>query len=634
MKHISISVICHTLADSSVSAWLPKVEVKRFFSFTYAFPALDHEWTGILAILTWLKTQLGNFQLDDDMVKEFEGHIAIAQQAELGAHGLPDNEVAQEQKLATLAELRKKTTNSLDLAAMIMKDRKVQIHGRMIHHFLLIGREAMAHDLARQHNQADSARYCADRVADGGLRICQQCAQALTDTGFLTSLAMTTQASFPESGPEPFFDEIETATQVTRLAMEAMAAHAWSMSIYAMTMPHSLAIGLHEQLCVARQGLQGQSARWAMILKVESMVFPSTGPGHDQTVAQGSLHALAQLLTDLDFHKLQIVRETCFSMSMASDDKGPWDPQHPQGEMQLWWMFGNVTNTKVFLEDTFRDQRQMAKVAGHTSSRFLRMQHVLTSGTRRCKEHTIPLVQLDNQDLGSVDVAKRTISQAVFAPPSNPEKAKHSLESGRPFDVGIPHPMPGGQVLEPMLDLSYLMESSVPETSKKGMSHRRSSRRMAPPADPAHQAQPTDMHRRKEADEAVSRAAGSAAKHRSSAAMAMIMALDGHQAMEWEGMVKNAWWGCLCGKGLLFKLIREPDSEPIVFMSLGFVGYAIIGWVLPYVPGQAYIRMADGGGQQLQWFFGHEVKNAHEFKGITIKQLVCEPQLHHVFHCV
>jgi len=34
--------------------------------------------------------------------------------------------------------------------------------------------------------------------------------------------------------------------------------------------------------------------------------------------------------------------------------------------------------------------------------------------------------------------------------------------------------------------------------------------------------------------------------------MDMIMALKGHPATEWEGMAKDAWWGCLLGKGLFF----------------------------------------------------------------------------------
>ena len=604
--------------------------MKRFFSFTYGFPALDHEWTGILAMLNWLKLQLVHFHLDDETLKEFEDQIAAAHQADIGAHGLPENEVAQEDKLATLADLRKKTTNSLDLAALIMKDRTVQIHGRMIHKFMMIGRETMAHDLAQQRNQEDAARYCADRAADGGLRVCHQCAQTLADTGFLKSLTITTDACFPDIGPEAFPQEIELAAQVTLLAIEAMAAHSWSMSIYSMTMPHSLAIGMHEHLDVARQGLQQRAAEWAMILKVESMVFPSPGQGpHQGPMAQCRPDALKQLLHDLDFHKLQLVRETCCLMSTASGDKGPWDPQHPEGEMQLWLMFGNVSNTKVLLKDTFRDMRQLNKVAGQTSSRFLRMQHVLTSGTRRSVDHTIPLVKLTEGDMGSVDVSKRTISQAVFVPPTNPEKAKHSLESGRPFDVGMPHTLADGQIMTPLVDLSYLMDSSVPEASKKGKQHRRSSKPMATPerpmVDPGHQDDQTDQQKRGEADDAVHRAAGGAAKHRSAAAMAMIMALDEHPAMNWEGMVKNAWWGCLFGKGLLFKLIRAPDSEPIVFMSLGFARYAVLGWRLPYVNGQAYIRLADAHGQSLQWFFGHEVKTAHSITGLTIEQLVPKP---------
>jgi len=106
------------------------------------------------------------------MVKEFEGQIAAAHTADLGAHALPEDEKAHDQKLATLADLRKKTTNTLDLAATLMKDRTVQIQGRMIQKLLLICWEAMAFDLPRQHNQADSAKNSADRAADAGHRVC------------------------------------------------------------------------------------------------------------------------------------------------------------------------------------------------------------------------------------------------------------------------------------------------------------------------------------------------------------------------------------------------------------------------------------------------------------------------------
>ena len=153
--------------------------------------------------------------------------------------------------------------------------------------------------------------------------------------------------------------------------------------------------------------------------------------------------------------------------------------------------------------------------------------------------------------------------------------------------------------------------------------------------DPAAQAaHPTDQNKRQEADEAVSRPSGSASKHRSAAAMAMIMALEGHPNTDWEAMVKTAWWGCLCGRGFLFKLTKTPDSQPIVFMSLGVVSYAILGWPLQYVQGQAYIRMADNGGQRLQWFFGHDIQKAHAFKGITVEQLVQKPQIINMFGSV
>ena len=189
-------------------------------------------------------------------------------------------------------------------------------------------------------------------------------------------------------------------------------------------------------------------------------------------------------------------------------------------------------------------------------------------------------------------------------------------------------------MLVPMVDLSYLMSSSVPEASKKGKRHHRSSRHavMDHAADPivgeAQPPQPDDMAKRQQADDAVSRSAGPAAKHRSAAAMAMIMALDGHQETDWDTMVKNAWWGCVFGKGLFFKLTQNINSEPIVFMSLGFVVYSVLGWQVPFVNGQVYIQMANGTGQSLQCFVGHYVQTAHEFKGLTVELLVCKPQFH------
>ncbi len=104
--------------------------------------------------------------------------------------------------------------------------------------------------------------------------------------------------------------------------------------------------------------------------------------------------------------------------------------------------------------------------------------------------------------------------------------------------------MPNGQLSGPILDLSYLMSSSVPEASKKAKPHRRSSRHMAshtePGKDEAPQSHATDKHKRQEVADATARAAGPNSKHRSASAMAMLISFGGNPAMNWEGMVKNA----------------------------------------------------------------------------------------------
>ena len=77
----------------------------------------------------------------------------------------------------------------------------------------------------------------------------------------------------------------------------------------------------------------------------------------------GKYPQLTLLLERLDFHKHQFVREACclFSQGRPGPDSGcgPWGPEHLDGELLLWHAFGSPANTKFFLEDIFRDLKQI-----------------------------------------------------------------------------------------------------------------------------------------------------------------------------------------------------------------------------------------------------------------------------------
>ena len=60
------------------------------------------------------------------------------------------HEAVQHKRLATLAELRKKSSNTLHLSGIVMDDRMVQIQGRIIQEFMLVGRRSYAADLTQQ----------------------------------------------------------------------------------------------------------------------------------------------------------------------------------------------------------------------------------------------------------------------------------------------------------------------------------------------------------------------------------------------------------------------------------------------------------------------------------------------------
>ena len=177
-------------------AWQPKAETKRFFSFAYAFPEVDREWTGAQAVSQWLHVQLGTW-LDSDMAAaeqgadgeqdadgellaaaaEFEEAAGAPAHAPDRANGRAAASQAADPRVEerggpkaraqeALAKLRRAAKNTLHLTAMLMSDRLLQIHGRMIQATMEVMRSSLQHALKQHRTQLTAARWGAERAQD------------------------------------------------------------------------------------------------------------------------------------------------------------------------------------------------------------------------------------------------------------------------------------------------------------------------------------------------------------------------------------------------------------------------------------------------------------------------------------
>jgi len=429
------------------------LELKRWFSFTYAWPNLNKEWTAVRMVLQWLQVQLAEWspeamhELDALQLDQADANSMIpvagpgpdcdpalglprdpaVPDAEQRRGPAPDaEERRQESRERTLAQLRQKAKNTIHLAAMVTQDRLVQIHGRIIYAFEILGRRSVAQDLKQQRTQHGTCQWYAHRALDGGFALCMQIASVPDNMAFLESVTVAPQIHVGgPAGRQLFHEELEVASLILNFAWEYMAITAWTDAVHALTMPFTLAAGLSVQASLATAGLDGCRKDWEAILEVEDAVFrtatiaqgddpglghvhgiaapidgpdPARGGDHgvpapEDGLAPGAAQAssaqvgaasgcrfLHRLLDDLDFHKHQLVRETCYLFSEGLLPQFmPWDPNLPDGKLQLARMFATPANTKYWCEDMFKDMKTILSKKAFNAGRITRMQAVVSS---------------------------------------------------------------------------------------------------------------------------------------------------------------------------------------------------------------------------------------------------------------
>ena len=703
------------------------LELKRWFSFTYAWPTLNKEWTAVRMVLQWLQVQLAEWspeamheldalQLDQADVNSLIPVAGPGPQDPANApvhdHGpVPDaeerpgpapdaEEKQQERRERSLAQLRQKAKNTIHLAAMVTQDRLVQIHGRIIYAFEILGRRSVAQDLKQQRTQHGTCQWYAHRALDGGFDLCMQIARVPDSMEFLEAVTLAPQIHAPGPAARQLFqEELEVASLILHFAWEYMAITAWTDAVHAQTMPFTLAAGLSVQETLAKAGLDGCRQDWEAILEVEDAVFkaatvatadasgpgpvdgspaPVGGPpvdGIDPGAAQASpgqvgaasgCRFLRRLLDDLDFHKHQLVRETChlFSQGLLPQFK-PWHHLLPDGELQLARMFATPANTKYWCEDMFKDMKTILSKKSFNAGRIARMQAVVSSAAllrchpgpdavgagppagaasdaegsgepMPCPEALASSAELAEAladpsvgmrqvqlSLSSMNEASsmslKAINDSVFVPPSDRQKVAMSTACGMTFDLG----QPMGDVL-PLIDVSLLMDAEKPDAKKAVKAGLGSA-----PGQP------------------VWKPAGQEGNFRSVAAMALVRALSGMSVADKERAAQAAWWCVLLQKGLFFRY-TAPGSDPVTFLSLGAHGHAALCWRLKVMthPGSGsgpdaapseYLALSSvdsqpgrcGQQQAFAWFFGHQVQDHQTLKGLTVQPLIppLKPQL-------
>ena len=618
---------CRTFFNKSMS-----MEMKRWFSLTYVWPFLNKEWTANKMVLEWMHVQMAEWEPEDlqelDRLKDVaaipgpdpeampgsgldpiaDGHsdlqavVAEGQPAASvnGSAAAADPDEEQQRRLQTLASLRKKSKNTLHLAGLVANDRAVQVHGRIMYAFAVLGRASVAEDLKQHRGQLDTARWYSCRVVDEGYALCLAMAQVLDSRVLLEQAQMSSRVHLPGHDRALFHEELELAELTFKLAWEYMSLTAWSDHVHGHCLPYTFAVAAHVDLDIARTGLQACGEDWDAILDIEGIVF--------QDLQRPATGFLKRLLDDLDFHQHQLVREGCHLFSQGLPPKhGPWDPELPDGERLVFDMFAGPANTKFWQEDMFRDVSQLLKSKANNASRFTRMACVVEAAASRanCPDIDAAGGHVSNamrQVAGTLvsDQAipsKKTMSSGCFAVPTDRAKAMQTQEIGQTFDLGQPV-----QDLKPLIDLSDLYEQEQSAHKKKQQQ--------------GAAAQAVSISAIASVNKPTCKPASQEANHRSIAAMALVRALRDIPASEDKELAAfHSWWATLLHKGLFFRH-RRPGQAPLTFLSLGFHGHAALCWALAPIVGRdgaeylclSRVALQAGRCQQQHafcWMYGH-----------------------------
>ena len=406
-------------------------DMKRFFSMFYSWPNLNNEWTGIKAVLQWLRVQLGHWGIQE--IEQLEGMAKQLEQVIGQEETDPQKRIEQaKSKQAALKELRSRGQNTLDVAVLILLDRKIQLHGRIIFKFMEFGHSGMKHDLEQHLDTWQTVLWHSARAIEGGVKDGGRLLTILNDRGFLASLHLHPGISLPNERGE-FVAELRLAGELCSLAMHYLTEHLLSSLVHAIVMPFSMAGGMNpDDPEAAYQKLHRVSQDWKAILDIEAIVFEG---GARLSPNRAAVPNLAKLLDDLDFHKHQFVREICHVFSeggLGRDGRGrqPWDPEIQDAHFMLCEAFKGPANTKTFLEDTFRDMRSDITRSGHSAGRFLRMAYAINSGNKRATAVSGQAIELHKTEQFEMVIEKgmrEHINEGCFVPPSDARKAAMAM---------------------------------------------------------------------------------------------------------------------------------------------------------------------------------------------------------------
>ena len=244
-----------------------------------------------------------------------------------------------------LSELRKRHKQTLDLCSILIKDRNLQLEGRVI---CEVGRP-----LRRDHldsiqalkSQEGALAFHASQAMMGWARALQELVRKHSDERVLRRLGIVPEhamASAVQQHLEPDPEYHRNAGTFMRLTIELCSQRTWSMSKHSFTYPDAFAgLASKSPEIVAKCAEQTRSV-WSAIFAAEQLCL-------ERPTRTAKLKSL---LADLAYHSWQINREVVGELQLAR-----WDADDESVKYLLWGLFARPSNTKQLNEDIFNHLR-------------------------------------------------------------------------------------------------------------------------------------------------------------------------------------------------------------------------------------------------------------------------------------
>jgi hypothetical protein len=246
-----------------------------------------------------------------------------------------------------LSELRKRHKQTLDLCSVLIKDRELQVQGRIICETTGPLRQDHLDSIQLLKSQQGALQYHASQANMGWVAALQSILRKHSDPQVLQRICVApvhASALQPQQDWESDPDQYKHALLPMRLTIEVLAQRCWSMAKHSHTFPDAFAGLASSDHALAIAKLAEIREVWTAILAAEQAC--KNNPAQRRR--------LEDVLKDIAYHAWQVNREFVAELQQAG-----WDLHDESITYMLWSCFARPSNTKQFNEDVFNHLRHV-----------------------------------------------------------------------------------------------------------------------------------------------------------------------------------------------------------------------------------------------------------------------------------